>query len=60
MKWVLLERFCGLSGYTRQAVYDKMYKGVWVEGVHWRRRSRRIHINIEEVEKWIENGEVRV
>jgi hypothetical protein len=56
MKWVTIKRFAELSGYSEEAVRAKTKKGVWKYKVHFRKApDGRILINIEEVEKWIEN-----
>ncbi|WP_036665002.1 hypothetical protein [Paludibacterium yongneupense] len=55
LKYVLIQRFCELTGYTDRAVRSKIHEGVWVEGVHYRRSvDRHIQINLEEYEKWVE------
>lgn len=55
MKWVRLNKFCDMSGYTPDAVYAKMQKGVWFESAHWRKApDGHIFINIDEFEKWVE------
>lgn len=52
--WVLLERFCELTGYTEEAVKMKRKNGVWPEGIVTMTRNRRIHVNLEAYDKWVE------
>jgi len=55
-RWVKLSRYCEMTGDTENAVYQRRYKGAWVEGVHYRLRDRKIWINLPEVQKWVEAG----
>lgn len=56
LRWVRLNKFCELSGYTDDAVYAKIRKGVWVEGVHWRKApDGHIMVNTEEYQRWVES-----
>jgi hypothetical protein len=55
--WVQLTKFCELTGYTRDAIYAKMRRGVWAQGVHWRKApDGHIMVNIEEYHRWIESA----
>lgn len=55
MNYVLIPKFCELSGYTEKAVRRKMESGVWAEGKHWKKApDGRILINIPAIEHWIE------
>lgn len=55
IKWVRLNKFCEISGYTPDAIYSKMKKGVWLEGTHWRKGpDGHIFINLHEFEQWVE------
>jgi len=57
MKWVKLIKYCDISGDTIDAVHAKRRKGIWAEGKHWRKApDNKIWINIEAVDKWVENG----
>jgi len=60
-KWVLIPRFSSLSGYSEKAIQRKREAGVWLENVHWKKApDGRIFINIEQVDKWVENGSMRL
>ncbi len=55
IKWVTIPKFCELTGYTPAAVAKKMERGVWLQGVVWRKSpDGRRQINLEEYEKWVE------
>jgi len=58
LRWVKLSKFCELSGYTPDAAYAKMRKGVWIEGEHYRKApDGNIMVNIEAFERWVEGQE---
>jgi hypothetical protein len=60
MRWLLIPGFCRETGYTEDAVRTKIKRGIWLEGIIWRKApDGRIHINIEEYQKWVE-GKVHV
>lgn len=55
VKWVLVNKFCELTGYSKQAIDTKIDKGVWIEGVHWcKSPDNRRQINVQEYLKWVE------
>lgn len=56
MKWVKLQKYCNLSGDTANAVHARRKKGIWLDGVHCQVRNKNLWINLEAVEKWVENG----
>ena len=57
MKWVKLKKYCELSGDTPHAVHARRRKGIWLDGLHTRLAGdRRLWVNLEAVEKWIESG----
>lgn len=54
MKWVKLEKYCELSGDTKQAVYFRRKTFIWQEGVQLRKDPQnRLWVNLEEVENWL-------
>lgn len=54
MRFVLISKFCELSGYSLKAVEKKIYDEVWLEGRMFRKSpDGRIHIDLIEYEKWI-------
>ena len=56
MRWVLVKKFAEMSGYSEEAVRQKIKKSVWLWGVHYRKApDGRLVVNIEEVEKWLES-----
>ncbi|WP_273150764.1 hypothetical protein [Methylophaga thiooxydans] len=55
IRWVLIPKFCELTGYTKDAINSKIDKGFWIEEIHWRKSpDNRRQINIEEYIKWVE------
>jgi len=57
MKWVKLGKYTELSGDTSNAVHAKRKKGQWLDGLHCRiGPDGKLWINLNEVEKWVENG----
>lgn len=55
LTWVTLAKYCVLSGETKQAVYAKRKKSIWLEGVHSTLGpDGKIWVNIKEVEKWVQ------
>lgn len=58
VKWVLLTKFCRLTGYTDDAARAKMQARVWPEGPMWRKSpDGRIHVNMRNYHKWVEGQE---
>ena len=61
MKWVKLCKYCEISGDTKDAVNAKRRNGIWAEGKQWRKApDNKIWINIEAIDKWVENSQVNV
>jgi len=57
MKWIKLNRFTLMSGYTSKAVYNKIERGKWEKNIHWRKApDGRYFINPKAIEEWIEGG----
>ncbi|MDX8401873.1 MAG: hypothetical protein R8K47_04510 [Mariprofundaceae bacterium] len=54
-KWILLKKFCEMTGYTKHAFHAKKQRGVWLEGLHWKYGpDGHIFINWREVDRWVE------
>jgi hypothetical protein len=54
LRYVRVNLFCQLSGYTDKAVRRKIQEGVWLEGAEYRRApDGRILIDTEAYEKWV-------
>ncbi|WP_283148971.1 excisionase [Silvimonas soli] len=55
VRYVQIDQFCAMTGYTDRAVRSKIHEGVWIEGVHYRRApDRHVLIDLEGYEKWVE------
>ncbi len=56
--WVLLKRLTELVGYTPNAVYAKIKKGIWRQDVHWiKAPDGHLAFNLEAIYRWIEGKE---
>jgi hypothetical protein len=56
-EYVLINKFCWLTGYTDKAVRGKIFEGVWVEGREYRRGpDGRIQIHMPSYYKWVEKA----
>ena len=57
VNWIRLQKFCELTGYSADAVYGKMRKGAWAEGLHWcKAPDGHIMVNIEAYDRWVEGN----
>lgn len=57
LRFVLIPRFCELTGYTEKAVRRKIDDMVWVEGREYRRSpDGRIHIDLDGYDKWLQRA----
>jgi hypothetical protein len=55
VRYVTITAFCRATGYTRKAIYHKIYDGVWAEGIHYRRAPDGHYvIDIEAYHRWVE------
>lgn len=56
-RWVLIPKAADMIGYSKTAIEHKVKNGTWPQGRIWRKaRDGRIFINIEEVDKWVEQS----
>lgn len=55
-RFVTVDLFCTLTGYTEPAVRMKIHKGIWLEGRQWIKREGRVHMDMEAYERWVETG----
>ncbi len=57
VKWVKLKKYCQISGDTSNAVHAKRKRGMWLDGIQCKiGPDGNVWINLDEVEKWVENG----
>lgn len=55
MRYVTVDKFAVESGYSPDAIRNKIQRGVWIEGRHYRKApDNRVLIDIAGVEKWVE------
>lgn len=56
-KYVTISKFSELTGYTEQAVRNKMNNGVWLEGIHYQRPSdKKPLMDMEAYYTWVEES----
>lgn len=54
MNYVTVKKFAEMTGYTCKAVYTKIERGIWKEGLQWRRApDGRVLIFLTGIENWI-------
>ena len=58
VKWVRLERFCELTGWSEQQVRDYRSSGAWPDGLMTSVRGRRIHVCLPAFDEWVKTGRV--
>lgn len=55
VRYLTVDKFAEESGYTGDAIRNKIQRGVWLEGRQFRRApDGRIMIDTAGVEKWVE------
>ena len=55
-KWVKASKYCELTGDNINSLYVRRARGIWIDGVHAKNvPGIGLMVNLEEVEKWIEN-----
>lgn len=55
LKWIKLNRWCELTGDTRDAVHARRKTGKWQDDIHCRVRDGNLWINVEEGQSWVES-----
>ena len=55
--YVLIAKFCELTGYTQRAVELKIERGVWIEGCEWIKApdGHRL-MSLRGYAQWVERG----
>lgn len=57
--FVLVPRFCEITGFSVRAVAEKIKKGVWVEGREWKRGpDGHRYISLKGYDRWVQQGSV--
>lgn len=56
MKWLKLEKYCTVSGDTKDAIYNRRRNGIWLDGRECKVVQGNIWVNTEAVEQWIEKS----
>ena len=56
-RYVLVGRFSELTGYTARAIYRKIEKGTWIDGIHYRRApDGHILMDLDQFNRWVEGS----
>ena len=54
-KWITIKKLSELIGYSVFSINKKRQRGIWVEGIHWRKApDNRVLMNLEAIYKWVE------
>lgn len=52
--WVRIEKYCDMTGETKNSVKVKRNAGLWAEGVHYRTAGDGVYwYNLKEINKWL-------
>jgi hypothetical protein len=54
VKWVRVNRFCELTGFTADSVQKLIAKHKWIEGQQYRKVNGCVFVNLDGYEKWVE------
>lgn len=55
LRYVTVEKYAAESGYTPDAIRNKISRGVWAENRQWRKApDGRLLVDVQGVEKWVE------
>lgn len=58
LKYLTIDKFSEVSGYTKEAIRSKIKRGQWLEGREWMKApDGRNLINMEGYEQWVEGQE---
>ena len=60
VRWVRLSKYCELTGETRDMVYARKRAGIWLEGLHIRRRQGKLWVCLPAVDRWVEQEHMEV
>ena len=59
IKYVTVNKFSELTGYTESAIRSKISDGVWVEGIHYRHApDNRIQMDMDAYLHWVEGEKI--
>lgn len=54
--WVTIEKAADILGLTRQAIYARIKRRQWRQGIEYQKRGNRVFINVQAVYAWIEQA----
>lgn len=54
LHWVLINKLADFTGYSDDAIRAKKTRGIWKEGVHWRKGpDNRVIFNLVAIQRWM-------
>ena len=56
-RWVTVEKLSQETGLTREAIWAYRKKGQIVQGKHWVKKGRRLFIDMNGFNRWLEGTE---
>lgn len=56
-KWIKLSVYLQEHKENYSAVYERIRKGKWRDGIHYKMKDRRYYINEPAIQEWIESGD---
>lgn len=52
--WVLIGKLVEYTGYSDDAIRAKKTRGIWIEGIHWRKSpDNRVVFNLLAIQSWM-------
>lgn len=55
-RWVTIRLAAQMTGLTEKAIRRKIERGIWLEGVHWRKADGGIFIDMQRYNTWVEKA----
>jgi hypothetical protein len=54
MDWIKSKKYYQLTGDTKDAVYARLRKGVWIKGFHCKVVAGALWLHLPRIQEWIE------
>lgn len=57
MRYICVNKFAEMTGFTANAVYCKIRDGAWTNGYQYRKGpDGKVYVDVEGYERWVEAG----
>ncbi len=56
--WVTVKKLAEMTGFSTGAIYARIHRDDWAEGIMWRKRGGRVLISVKAYEAWVEAAPV--